>query len=362
MPPRCDDLPNLSKDKSVTEVERKALTRAIDLANASRHVRKGNPQVAAVLLSADGQVLSDGVHQGVGSDHAEVVAISKAGQDLAGATLCVSFEPCDHFGQTAPCTNAIIEAGISRVVFGAADRTKETSGAQRLRSAGISVVSPDTGDPLSVAAEGVVYRWQFAKLNARPWVTWKLATSVDSRVVDPMGQANWFTSKQSRNDVHDLRELVDAVVVGTGTAIADDPALTARDDVGGLRKAQPYRVVVGGRALPSNAKLIKSVWGAGEVVHLPRQSPSEVLANLYAMGVNHILLEAGPSLSSAFVDSGLVDEVIWFVAPVWFGGTHQAARVSPKHLASIEPVSVTDRDGDIRIHGRLRSQLVEMAA
>jgi diaminohydroxyphosphoribosylaminopyrimidine deaminase/5-amino-6-(5-phosphoribosylamino)uracil reductase len=275
----------------------------------------------------------------------------------------VSFEPCDHYGNTGPCTNAIVKAGISKVIFGAKDRTKKTSGAKALRSAGVKVAMPSDNDPLSLAAESVVYRWQFAQMHGRPWVTLKLATSIDGHLKHPTSPGAWFTSEQSRQDVHDLRELADAVVVGTGTVLTDNPALTARNIDQSQRLAQPKRVVIGDREIPGNARVLLTQPGqTSPVIRLARQLPKAILSELFAKGINHVLLESGPKLSGAFIDTGLVDELVWFVAPVWFGSGDQTGQLNPAALSSIEPISVAKRGSDLRIHGHLLSTPKAMAA
>lgn len=357
---RHKDLVSLTTDVQITEPERTALARAIDLASTSRHINKGNPQVAAVIIDTNGQVISEGVHAGAGSDHAEFVAIIKAGRQARGATLCVSFEPCDHQGHTPPCATAIIDSGITRVVFGACDRTKQTSGAKALQDAGIAVLSPRQDDPLSLNAESVVYRWQFAQLNARPWVTWKLAASIDGYLADPIDPSAWFSSNESCQDVHDLRELVDAVIIGTGTALIDDPALTARSPNETLRATQPIPVIVGDQELPSSNRVLTQHPNSPMV--LPRQEPKSVLDELFNKGINHVLLEAGPKLSAAFVDAGLIDELIWFITPKWFGTSGKSSKFCPTKSLKLVPISVTERGGDLRLHASLAQSLRSKAA
>jgi len=337
----------------LTARESAALARAVELARSSRHVNKGNPQVGAVVLDTKGRFVAEGAHQGKHTPHAEAVALSLAGKKAKGGTLCVSLEPCDHFGATPPCTTAILRAGIKRVVYGAPDLTQVESASQLLVDAGVSVATPPPGSPEGIAAREVTHRWAFAKKSGRPWVTWKVATSIDGFLASGRPGVAWFTSEQSRSDVHDLRELADAVVVGTSTVVADDSRLTAHTADGkSLRRVQPIRVVVGDGEIPPKGNVndhTAPTWFE------PRQEPLALLETLHSRGVNHVLLEAGPTLSNAFLDAGLIDEVVWFFAPVWFGNSKGVGRIDPKKMQELRALSVVERGGDIRIHGYLAS-------
>jgi len=337
----------------LTPHESAALARAVELARNSRHVNKGNPQVGAVVLDAKGRFVAEGAHQGKHTPHAEAVALSLAGKKAKGGTLCVSLEPCDHFGATPPCTTAILRSGIKRVVYGAPDLTQVESASQLLVDAGVSVATPPPGSPEGIAAREVTHRWACAKKSGRPYVTWKVATSIDGFLASGRPGVGWFTSEQSRSDVHDLRELADAVIVGTSTVIADDSRLTARTADGkSLRQVQPIRVVVGDGEIPPKGNVndhTAPTWFE------PRQEPLALLETLHSRGVNHVLLEAGPTLSNAFLDAGLIDEVVWFLAPVWFGNSKGVGRIDPKKMQELRALSVVERGGDIRIHGYLAS-------
>jgi len=337
----------------LTPHERAALARAIELARDSRHLNKGNPQVGAVVLDAKGWFIAEGTHQGKGTPHAEALALNLAGKKAEGGTLCVSLEPCDHFGATPPCTTAILRAGIKRVVYGASDLTQVESSSQLLIDVGVSVVTPPPESPEGIAAREVTHRWAFAQKVGRPYVTWKVATSIDGFLASGTPGVGWFTSEQSRSDVHDLRELADAVVVGTSTVITDDSRLTARTADGkSLRQVQPIRVVVGDSEIPPKSNVndhTAPTWFE------PKQEPLALLKKLYSRGVNHVLLEAGPTLSNTFLDAGLIDEVVWFLAPVWFGNSKGVRRIDPKRMQELRALSVVERGGDIRIHGYLTS-------
>jgi diaminohydroxyphosphoribosylaminopyrimidine deaminase/5-amino-6-(5-phosphoribosylamino)uracil reductase len=333
--------------------EKAALARAIELARDSRHLNKGNPQVGAVVLDVQGRFVAEGVHQGQGAPHAEALALALAGKKAKGGTLCVSLEPCDHFGATPPCTTAILRAGIKRVLYGAPDLTQVESSSQLLIDAGVSVATPPPDSPEGIAAREVTHRWAFAKQSGRPWVTWKVASSIDGFLASGRPGVGWFTSEQSRSDVHDLRELADAVMVGTSTVIADDSRLTARTADGkSLRQVQPIRIVVGDSEIPLNRNVNDQT---APTWFEPRLEPLALLKKLYSRGLNHVLLEAGPTLSNAFLDAGLIDEVVWFLAPVWFGNSKGVGRIDPKRMEELVPLSVVERGGDIRIHGYLAS-------
>ena len=239
-------------DRDDTAIDR-AMQRALEIAR--RGPRGVNPQVGAVLLSPDGDVLAEGWHRGAGTAHAEVDALtnlaSAAGPDAArGATAVVTLEPCNHTGRTGPCSEALIAAGVARVVFAVTDPGEASSGgAARLREAGVDVIggwSADEGTALLAS-------WLEVQRLGRPHVTVKWAQSLDGRGAAADGTSQWITGPEARADVHRRRSLADAIVVGTGTLLADDPALTARRADGSLYDDQPRPVVVGTRAVPQEA-------------------------------------------------------------------------------------------------------------
>lgn len=281
-----------------------------------------NPRVGCVLLSADGEILSTGFHRGAGTPHAEVDALAAAraaGRDPRGATAVVTLEPCHHTGRTGPCTEALLEAGVRRVVHAVEDpNPRAAGGAARLREAGVEVLGPGEGVPADIRARGreLVRAWLASVQRGRPFVTLKTASTLDGRIAAADGSSRWITSAESRAHAHVLRAEVDAIVVGTGTALADDPALTARTPEGSLAEHQPLRVVVGHRELPAGSRLRGP---GGELVQLETHEPAEVLAELQAREVRHVLVEGGPTLASAFVRAGLVDELLAYLAPVLLG-------------------------------------------
>lgn len=300
--------------------ELEAMRRALEIAR--RGPANGpNPRVGCVLLSPDGDVLGEGWHRGAGTPHAEVAALADAadrGRSAQGATAVVTLEPCNHTGRTGPCSEALLAAGVARVVVSVADPNPVAAGgADRLRGAGVDV---ETG-VLVDEGRALLGAWLPAVERGRPFVTLKLATSLDGRVAAADGTSRWITSDVSRHHAHDLRAEVDAIVVGTGTALVDDPSLTARNAAGELHGQQPLRVVVGHRDLPADSRLHGP---GGELVHVRTHDPAQVLAELSSREVRHVLVEGGPTLAAAFLASGLVDEVHAYVAPVLLGSGRPA--------------------------------------
>ena len=320
-PPRHGgDVPAADDHAVLSDAEQVALRHAVDIA---RHgpAHGPNPQVGCVILSRDGLVLSSGFHRGAGTPHAEVVALAGArmsGADVRGATAVVSLEPCHHTGLTPPCSLALLDAGIARVVYAVADPNDAAAGgAAHLRSSGVEVVGPVGGRD----AIELVRRWSTAVVHDRPFVTLKIAASLDGRIAAADGTSRWITGDVARRHAHELRSEVDAIVVGTGTALVDDPSLTARTASGELTAHQPLRVVVGHRGLPGDAALHGP---GGELVTIATHDPGVVLGQLAARGVRHVLVEGGPTLAAAFCRASLVDEVHAYVAPVLLGAGRSA--------------------------------------
>jgi diaminohydroxyphosphoribosylaminopyrimidine deaminase / 5-amino-6-(5-phosphoribosylamino)uracil reductase len=268
-----------------------SLERALELAERGRGTTHPNPVVGAVVVRGD-EVVGEGWHERKGGPHAEVVALDPAGERARGATLYVTMEPCAHHGTTPPCTEAIIRAGVAKVVAGSLDPNPEARGGlEVLRAAGVEVEDAD-----SFAARAQNEAWRTWVSLGRPFVVLKLAQTLDSRVTVP-GTDGWISGPDSRRRVHELRAQVDAVAVGMGTARADAPRLTARD-VGATR--QPRRLVFGSG--PSELEV--------------RSGPLEQeLRALAGEGVQSLLLEGGPTLATSFLREGLVDKLLLFVAP-----------------------------------------------
>lgn len=291
--------------------ERAGLARALDLARTPGVPPGPNPRVGCVIIDPDGATVGAGFHRGAGTAHAEVAALSEAGDRARGATAVVSLEPCDHHGRTGPCTQALLDAGVARVVYAMDDPTElGGGGARHLARKGIEVERADGDEAL--AAREFLAPWAFAVTHGRPFVTLKMATTLDGRVAAADGTSRWITGAESRREVHRLRAEADAVVVGTGTVAVDDPTLTVRDI--DAADYQPLRVVVGERDLPKGARL-----RADDVVHLRTHDPHAALERLWELGVRHVLLEGGPTVAAAWIEASLVDRLIWFIAPVILG-------------------------------------------
>lgn len=289
------------------------MARALELARRGP-VADVNPRVGCVLLARDGRVVGEGWHEGAGSPHAEVAALAEAGTAARGGTAVVTLEPCGHTGRTGPCTAALITAGVARVVYARPDSSRDAGrGADRLRQAGLDVRLVD--DPeLRRAADELVSLWQLARDLGRPVVTWKLATTLDGRAAALDGTSRWVTGAPARADVHTLRSDVDTVLVGTGTAWADDPRLSARDRQGHDLARQPMRAVMGLRGPRPGSAL-----DAPDVCVLDTRDPGEALRRLWGAQRRHVLLEGGPTLAAAFWRADLVDRVVAYVAPALLG-------------------------------------------
>lgn len=289
-----------------------ALLAAIDAAEAVRGSTSPNPPVGAVILDVNGTVVGVGGTQPAGGPHAEVTALLAAGARAVGGTAVVTLEPCNHTGRTGPCALALLEAGIARVVYAVDDPNPQASGgADTLRAAGVEVI-PHIGTDL--VARGPLRAWLHRQRTGRAHVTWKFAATLDGRSAAADGTSRWITGPDARTRVHADRARLDAIVVGTGTVLADDPWLTARRPDGTLAARQPLRVVVGQRPIPATAKVLDD---AAETLVLRTRDPHEVLAALADRP--DVLLEGGPHLAGAFLAAGLVDRVQAFLSPVLLG-------------------------------------------
>lgn len=332
-----------------TELEQRAMRRAIDAASAVVRTLP-NPRVGCVLLTADGNEIAVGTHRGAGTAHAEVDALTQAGEAARGATAVVTLEPCHHTGRTGPCTAALIEAGVSRVVFGQIDPNRAASGGYRaLTDAGVDV----EGGVLAQEAADLNEEWTFAITAGRPFVTWKYAATLDGLSAAPDGTSKWITGEEARRDVQKFRAGVDAIVAGTGAVLGDDPRLTVRD-ADGLPLAyehQALRVVVGGSTIPSYFRVFDRL---APTVVIESRDPVEVLAQLTEREIRHVWLEGGPRLAGAFWNAGLIDRVIGYIAPAMLGSGRAALESEATTLADMRPVVIDDFTmigSDIRIIG-----------
>jgi diaminohydroxyphosphoribosylaminopyrimidine deaminase/5-amino-6-(5-phosphoribosylamino)uracil reductase len=323
----------------------KFMHRAIELAQQGPF--SDNPRVGAVIVQG-GEIVGEGFHEGAGTAHAEVVAINNADGRTNGATIYVTLEPCAHHGRTGPCTQAIVEAGITSVVYSQSDPSSEAAGgAHFLSGVGITV----EGGVAVQDAIALNREWTHWAIHGTPYITWKFAQSLDSRVAARFGERTTVSGSESHVATHRLRERVDAIVVGTGTMLIDNPELTARNADGTLSDEQPLRVVIGHADIPADSKLLTGKGGA--IVHLRTHDLAQVIDQLAQQGVRHVLLEGGPTLAKAFLDAGLVHEVVTTIAPVtWGSGPAALMRVldSPYDVVDIEHER---RGGDLVVSGRL---------
>ncbi|MFS3129188.1 bifunctional diaminohydroxyphosphoribosylaminopyrimidine deaminase/5-amino-6-(5-phosphoribosylamino)uracil reductase RibD [Nocardioides sp. Bht2] len=280
-----------------------------------------NPRVGCVILSADGELLVEGFHRGAGTPHAEAAALNAAreqGIDVRGATAIVTLEPCNHTGRTGPCARALVDAGVARVVFAQSDPNPEAAGgAETLRAAGIEVESGLLADE----AHEVNRVWSFALAHQRPFVTWKFATTLDGRSAAADGTSKWISSRAARLDTHRLRALCDVMLVGTNTVAVDNPRLTVRDETDQPLAVQPLRAVMGERDLDPASVIFDD---AAPTVQLRTRDPRTALAELHTLERRHVFLEGGPTLAAAFLDAGLVDEVVVYLAPMLLGAGRNA--------------------------------------
>jgi diaminohydroxyphosphoribosylaminopyrimidine deaminase/5-amino-6-(5-phosphoribosylamino)uracil reductase len=328
------------------DADRRHLARAVELAEQGGPHVSPNPLVGAVIATGE-QTLGEGYHRAAGEPHAEVEAIRAAGtQDLSQATMYVSLEPCCHQGRTPPCTDAIREAGIRRVVVASDDPSTHAAGRGLgiLRDEGVDVVVADG----ELAARARLLNQPFRKhaRTGKPWILFKSAMSLDGKVATHSGDSRWISSEESRQLVHEWRSALDAVAVGIGTAMTDDPLLTARV-AGASSVRQPRRVVFDSLArLPLGSRLVADVPEVPLTVVVSRAAPraatdgltthgvdvvvatgeneqarvGSALEQLGSQGVTSILLEGGPRLAGSFLDAGEIDEIRLFVAPIVLGG------------------------------------------
>ncbi|MEU5240375.1 bifunctional diaminohydroxyphosphoribosylaminopyrimidine deaminase/5-amino-6-(5-phosphoribosylamino)uracil reductase RibD [Streptomyces lydicus] len=322
-------------------VETAAMRRAIELAARGLGHTSPNPVVGCVVLDAEGRTAGEGWHERAGGPHAEVHALRAAGERARGGTAVVTLEPCNHTGRTGPCARALIDAGVARVVYAVSDPTPTaTGGAATLAAAGIDVEGGLLADEAAAGNEA----WLTSVLRGRPFVLWKYAATLDGRIAAADGTSRWISSPESRADVHRLRAAADAVIVGSGTARADDPQLGAR--ISGLSDdeiSQPLRVVVdsdatavkaGARVLDGTAPTLIAVAEDADAAHLEGLAPllrlpraadrrglhiPALLQALHQRDVRSVLLEGGPTLAGAFLAAQAVDKVVGYLAPVLLG-------------------------------------------
>jgi diaminohydroxyphosphoribosylaminopyrimidine deaminase / 5-amino-6-(5-phosphoribosylamino)uracil reductase len=355
-----------------------SMSRALELAERGRGWVEPNPLVGAVVIR-DGAVVGEGWHEKFGQAHAEVNALRQAGERARGATLYVTLEPCCHFGKTPPCTEAVIGAGVRRVVSAMLDPFPQVAGqgASRLREAGI-VVEVGVGE---AAARRLNAPYLKRLRTGRPWVHAKWAMTLDGKIATRTGESKWITGETARHRVHELRGRMDAIVIGRGTLIADDPLLTARP--AGPRTATRVVLTATGEGIPATCRLLETAKDApvlvvtqesavsrfrhwrtrgAEVLGLPpgpsgRLDVKSVLTELGGRGMTNVLVEGGGGALGGFLDAGEIDEVHAFVAPKLFGGSAALSPVAGLGVAELDKaLNLTDwlveRLGDdLLIHG-----------
>ncbi len=343
------------------------MRRALRLAARGRGTTRPNPMVGCVV-ARDDQILAEGWHVRPGGDHAEVAALRKLGGKAKGATAYVTLEPCNHTGRTGPCSEALLAAGVRRVVYAIADPNPRVrgGGAARLRKGGVIVEKGVCADEAADFSRAYL-KWV---TTGRPWVTLKAAVSLDGKIAARGGDSKWITGERARREAHRLRAEHDAILVGAGTVVADDPALTVR----GVRGHNPQRVILDGklRVTPA-AKAVPGSWvfttaSGGEQLSVRgatlvrmegrgRIAPDAILDELGRRAVTSVLVEGGGEVHGMFVRAGLVDEVAVFVAPVLVGGDGVqllagAGAASMAAALRLERVEIRRLDDDVFLRGR----------
>lgn len=355
--------------------EVRAMARAIELAARGTGSTSPNPVVGCVITDASGTVVGEGWHERAGGPHAEVHALRAAGPAARGGTAYVTLEPCNHTGRTGPCAQALIEAGITRVLYAVPDPNPQASGgADTLRAAGITAAA----GLLRAEAEEGNAPWLTSVRLGRPYILWKYAATLDGRVAAADGTSRWISCPESRADVHRLRAEADAVVVGSGTLRADDPHLAVRGPDGVTPGGQPLRVVLDthatirptARVLDDAAPTLVAVAEDADIRHLAGVelarlpydkygiSVDALLGELHRRGVRSVLLEGGPTLAGAFVAAGVVDKVVGYLAPVLLGaGPNVLADAGIGTLAEALRLRITET---VRIGTDIRVTAVPM--
>ncbi|WP_370942565.1 bifunctional diaminohydroxyphosphoribosylaminopyrimidine deaminase/5-amino-6-(5-phosphoribosylamino)uracil reductase RibD [Amycolatopsis sp. cg5] len=321
------------------------MRRAIALSETARGTTSPNPPVGAVILDARGEFAGEGVTQPPGGPHAEVMALRQAGEKSLGGTAYVTLEPCVHHGRTPPCAQALLDAGVSTVFYAVPDPNPVAAGgAKTLEAAGVAT---HEGLLRGDVERGPLRAWLHYARTGRPHVTWKYASTLDGRVAAADGTSRWISSPESRAEVHAIRATLDAIVVGRGTVLADDPALTARTADGSPLPRQPLRVVVGTGEIPAGARVLD---GSAETVHVRSHDPEEVLALLAGRGAVDVLLEGGPRLAGAFAGAKRIDRILAYLAPALLGsgpvalGDAGVATITGMHRWAVEGVTMSGSD------------------
>ena len=308
-----------------------------------------NPNVSAAIYGADGSLISDGFHnRKVSVDHAEVVALKNAGSAARGATMVVSLEPCAHTGRTPPCVQAIIDAGIAKVIYAVADPNPiAAGGAKKLHDAGIAVEYRESKE-LSYVQRA----WLHKERTGHPLMIWKVATTLDSKVAASDGTSKWITGPESREDVQELRAQSDAILIGTNTALVDNPHLIPRG-----HDVRPVRIISGEQEVPATNKVFDN---EARTICVKSKSIPELMKVLSDEGFNQVLVEAGPTLGSALMASGNIDELIVYQAPKMLGAgkefvSHLGISTLDDYL-ELELLSVQPFGSDIKSHYQVKGR------
>lgn len=296
------------------------MQRALELALLAPEYGE-NPQVGALIISASGEILAEGWHKGAGTPHAEIDALTKLaakGISANGLTAVVTLEPCNHTGKTGPCSEALIQAGISRVVFGTQDPGKTEGGGRfKLEEAGIEVIS----DVLENQARALIQPWFVNKFESRPYVVIKWAASIDGRTAATDGTSKWITGAAAREDVHLRRSRSQSILAGTNTVEIDDPELTARKPDGSLYENQPLRVILGTRQISADSRVFNK---DAETIQLKTHDIRAALNELFNRGIRQVFVEGGAKVESEMIRSGYADEFLIYLAPKLIGGERNA--------------------------------------
>lgn len=285
------------------------MKKALELAQKAQGWTLPNPMVGAVLVK-DGRIIGEGYHEKCGAKHAEIEAIQSAKMSVKGATLFVTMEPCCHFGKTPPCSRAVIKSGIKKVIIAALDPSAKVhgKGVKELKEAGIEVCV----GILENEAKELNREFYFFHEQNRPWISLKVAISLDGKIAENRGKQIWLTGKESQKKVHELRHYHQAILVGAGTAISDNPHLGAREISG----REPLRILwKGRRRLPANLQVFRDE----NFLIIKADSAKEMLERLYKKNVISVLVEGGQTVFEQFLEEDLVDEIYFFMAPVVLG-------------------------------------------
>jgi len=330
-----------------------AMQRAIALSEKGLGKTAPNPIVGAVIINSIGEIIAEGFHDRIASDdHAEVVAIKAAGNKAQGATIVVTLEPCNHIGKTGPCAQAIIDAGISTVVFAVSDPNAIASGgADKLRAAGIKVIEGVLNEDAALSNRA----WLMKIKKNRPFFTWKVAATLDGKVAATDGTSKWISNETSRADVQTLRRQSDAILVGTNTVITDNPHLIPRGNFVGYTQ-NPIRIICGEQKLPSDS----NVFDDAATTQLVKTRDLDLLVEkLNELEVNQVLVEAGPTLASAMLDHCLMDELVMYQAPSLLGSGKSffnfGEESTIENQLRMDHISTQVLDGDVKSVYRIRN-------